>query len=46
MSALPSAVAQAAAATAFVPAIVLHELVVQSFPMRVVSSPVTVAAAG
>src|ERR1700722_19546084 len=46
MSALPKAVAQAAAATACVPGSVLHELVVQSLPMRVDSSLVMLLAGG
>src|ERR1700730_2114176 len=46
MSALPSAVAQAAAATAFVPCCVPHAFVMQSLPMRLVSSVVMVLAAG
>jgi hypothetical protein len=46
MSALPKAVAQAAAATAYVPWLVVHEFVVQRLPMRVASSFVIVAAAG
>ena len=46
MSALPNAVAQAAAATAYVPGSVLHEFVAQSLPMRLVSSVVMVLAGG
>src|ERR1700734_947622 len=46
MSALPNAVAQAAAATAFVPAIVVQSLSEHSRPIRLLSSVVTVLAAG
>jgi hypothetical protein len=46
MSALPKAVAQAAAATAFVPVLVVHEFVVQSLPIRLLSSFVTLVAIG
>jgi hypothetical protein len=46
MSELPNAVAQAAAATALVPALVLQELSVHSLPMSEPSSVVMVDAAG
>ena len=46
MSALPNAVAQAAAATAYVPASVLHEFVAHSLPMRLPSSVVMLLAGG
>jgi hypothetical protein len=46
MSALPKAVAHAAAATAYVPLLVVHEFVAQSLPMRVLSSFVTVVGSG
>ncbi len=46
MSALPNAVAQAAAATALVPCAVVHEFVVHSVCIRVLNSVVTVEAAG
>jgi hypothetical protein len=46
MSALPNAVAQAAAATAYVPGSVVHEFVTHSLPMRLLSSVVTLAEFG